>query len=67
VTLAYLASDHDQAKEGIVTWRAEVATMSSQRQEQKESRSRGGLLSLFDGVVELAKEAPSTYPNVSFS
>ena len=41
--------------------------MLSERQVQKESRSCGGLLSLFDGLVELANETPSAYPNVSSS
>jgi len=34
---------------------------------QKESRFRGSLLALFDVLVELTIEAPSAYPNVSFS
>jgi len=39
--------------------------MWSERQLRKESRSCGGLFALFDGLVEIAREAPSTYPNVS--
>jgi hypothetical protein len=41
--------------------------MLSERQVQKESRSCGGLFALFNDFVELAKEAPSAYPDVSFS
>jgi hypothetical protein len=67
VTLAYVASDQDQAIEGNVELRAVAARMSSQRQVQKESRSCGGPFSLFDGLVERAEEATPTYPNVSFS
>ena len=44
-----------------------AAKRLSERQVQKESRFRGSLLALFDDLVELAKEAPSAYHNVSFS
>ena len=41
--------------------------MLSGRQVQKQSRSCGNLLSLFDGLVELAREAPIVHHNVSSS
>ena len=44
-----------------------VARMLNKRQMQKETRACGGLLSLFDEDVKLAREAPPTYPNVPSS
>ena len=67
VALAYVARDFDRAKESLVKRRVEAARMLSERQVQKESRARGGLLLQFDALIESATEAPSAHSHVSSS
>ena len=65
--LAYVARGQERPKMRILLRRLKAARKLSERQVLKESRSRGGMFSLFDAFVESDAEALSAQSHVSSS